>query len=224
MDVILIGASNPETIRVLNAVKRTTLNFIVKGFLDNDTQKKGKDFCGYAVLGGFEKLPELIQDDVYFVNLITRTCQIRCELSREVVKAGGRFINLIHPSVNLEMVCLGTGNYIQENVVLQAGVTIGNNSSIHFGSLIAHETKIGNSVFIAHGCNISGCVVIEDGVSMGAGVSVMPHVRIGKWSVIGIGTVVGRDIPPYSVVLGNPGRIISSTEYKGDSGDIFSEF
>lgn len=221
MDVILIGAKNPETARMINAVKRFTPNFNVIGFLDNDSKKHGKEFIGYPVIGGFEKLYELIQKKVYFVNLITGNIVARYETSHEIAKAGGSFVNFIHPSVNLEMVTLGLGNYIQENVVVQADVKIGHNSSIHIGSLIGHETEIGNSTFIAHGCNISGCVTIEDGVTMGTGVSVIPRVRIGKGSIIGAGTVIINDIPPCSVAVGNPGKVIKSVEYKWESGDIF---
>lgn len=221
MNVVFIGANNPETIRVINAVRRVSQNFRVLGFIDNDIEKHGKDFLGYRVIGGFEKLPELIRKKVYFLNLITRDCVTRYHTSVEVAKAGGRFTNLIYPNVNVEMVSIGVGNYVQENVVLQAEVDIKNNSSIHIGSLIGHETKIGNTVFIAHGCNISGCVTIEDGVFMGTGVTVVPRVCIGRWSIIGAGTIITKDIPPYSVVAGNPGRRIKSVEFKGESGDIF---
>ena len=89
--------------------------------------------------------------------------------------------------------------------------------SIHMGSLIGHESTIGNSVFIAHGCNISGLVRIEDGAFVGTGVTIIPRLTVGHFSFIGAGTVIIRDVPPYSVVVGNPGRIIKkvATDYKG---------
>ena len=46
---------------------------------------------------------------------------------------------------------------------------------------------------------------------LGAGVIVCPGVTIDEGAVIGAGSVVTRDIPPYSVAVGNPCRVIRST-------------
>jgi acetyltransferase-like isoleucine patch superfamily enzyme len=48
--------------------------------------------------------------------------------------------------------------------------------------------------------------VIEDGVTLGAGVIVLPGVRIGKDSFVAAGAVVTKDVPPQSLVIGVPGR------------------
>jgi len=100
-------------------------------------------------------------------------------------------------------------------------VEISNNSSIHIGAMIGHESYIGNSSFIAHGCNLSGFTIIEDGVFLGAGVTTVPRIRIGKWSVIGAGCIVTRDIPPYSVAVGNPARVVKQIDRNFDNGNIF---
>jgi len=221
MKIIFLGANNPETARVVKAVEASDRGFEVLGFLDNDPVKTGTTFCGWPVLGGFDVLPELDLPNVRFVNLITGSAVVRFETSREVARKGGRFTNLIHPSVDLDMVEVGVGNYIQEKVIVQAGVRIGNNSSIHIGTLVGHETTIGNSSFLAHGINVSGLVVIEDGVFMGTGVSIVPRVRIGRFSVIGAGTVIIGDIPPYSVVVGNPGKVIKTKSVPHEHGNPF---
>lgn len=220
MNIIFIGANNPETARMMSAVKENNHNINFLGFIDNDPQKKGQRFLGLPVFGGFEVAEKFIKNENYFVNLITRDCLTRLETSLAISDKGGQFANFIHPSVNLEMVKMGVGNYIQEGVILQANVIIGNNSSVHMGSLIGHESSLGHSVFIAHGGNISGLVKIEDGVFVGAGVTIIPRLTIGHFSFIGAGTVVIKDVPPYSVVVGNPGRIIKNvaTDYK--SGNI----
>ena len=53
-----------------------------------------------------------------------------------------------------------------------------------------------------------GGVVIEDNVWIGEKVSIMPGVTIGYGSIIGTGSVVTRDIPTYSVAVGNPAKVI----------------
>lgn len=220
MKLVCFGASNPETIRVVNAVKRADEDFEFLGFLDNDESKWGTTFCGYPVFGGLNEVEALNREGALFCNLITRDCVTRYETTITLVKAGAKLANLLHPDVNIEMVQLGLGNYIQENVILQAGVRVGDNSSIHCGSIVSHETSIGNSVFIAPGCALSGLIVVEDGVFIGTGATVLPRLRIGKWSTIGAGTVIIRDVPPYSVVVENPGRVFKNTRITLEDGRV----
>jgi maltose O-acetyltransferase len=51
-------------------------------------------------------------------------------------------------------------------------------------------------------------VFIEDDVWLGASVFVKPGVRIGKGSIISAGTVLSKSVPAYSIVAGNPGRVV----------------
>jgi sugar O-acyltransferase (sialic acid O-acetyltransferase NeuD family) len=221
MKVILLGAANPETGRMIKAVESAQPNFKVLGFIDNDPNKKGTTFLGFPVFGGFEVLDDLVNEDTYFVNLITGSTRTRYETSRYMAQKGCKFTNIIHPSIDLTMTTMGIGNYIQEGVIIQAGATIGNNSSIHINALIAHEVMIGNSVFIAHACSISGGVQIEDGVFVGTNATIVPRLRIGRWATIGAGAVVIEDVPDYATVVGNPATVKKVSEPIYADGDIF---
>lgn len=53
-----------------------------------------------------------------------------------------------------------------------------------------------------------GAVVIEDDVWIGARAIILKKVTIGKGAVVGAGSVVTKNVPPYAVVVGNPARII----------------
>lgn len=208
MKIYLLGASNPETIRMMRAIERSTPNVAFPGFLDNDPQKMGSDFYGYPILGGVDLVPSLLGSDVFFVNLITRSAEIREKTTIEIIERGGRLTNLIHPGIDLTMTKIGVGLYLQESVILQAGVEVGDNTSIHMNSIIGHESIIGKSVFIAHAVSVSGCCHINDKVFVGTNATILPRVNIGYASVIGAGAVVTKDVPAYSVVVGNPGRVI----------------
>lgn len=91
---------------------------------------------------------------------------------------------------------------------------------------IGNNVRIGRKVFItdnAHGVSdrklldtapnkrplaSKGPVLIEDNVWIGEMCCIMPGVRIGKGSIIGANAVVTKDVPPYSVAVGNPAKIV----------------
>ena len=60
--------------------------------------------------------------------------------------------------------------------------------------------------------DVVGRIVVEDNVFIGAGTTIMPGVRIGTNSVIGSGAVVTHDIPPNSVAVGVPARVIETID------------
>jgi len=220
MKLYLLGAANPETVRILNAVRRRTPNIEFPGLLDNNKEKHGNSLYGIPILGGSELIPTLANVDTAFVSLVTGSTLARYETGLSIIHGGGKLGNLIHPSVDLTMTRWGVGNYIQEGVIVQAEVQIGDNTSIHMGSLIGHETKIGNSCFIAHGVSISGCCQIGDGTFIGTNATILPRVTIGQWVTIGAGSVVNRDIPDFAVAVGNPARIIKMNQTLKFNGAI----
>lgn len=53
-----------------------------------------------------------------------------------------------------------------------------------------------------------GAIIIEDDVWIGDHAIILSGVHIGKGAIVGAGAVISKDIPPYAIVVGNPGRII----------------
>jgi maltose O-acetyltransferase len=106
---------------------------------------------------------------------------------------------------------IGADTFIGHEVLIAGG-----DSSITVGSYcdIAPRVTIvsGSHEIAAVGARAAGPgnskpIMIEDGVWIGAGSIILGGVRIGQHSVIGAGSVVVRDIPPYSVALGSPCRV-----------------
>lgn len=55
---------------------------------------------------------------------------------------------------------------------------------------------------------VKGTIILEENCWVGAGVIILPNITIGASSIVGAGSVVTKNVPPYSVVAGNPARII----------------
>ncbi len=95
-------------------------------------------------------------------------------------------------------------------------ITVGDATNIQDVSIVHVDAGvpcvIGARVTIGHRAIIHGCV-IEDEVLVGMGAIVMNHARVGTGSILGAGALVTErtEIPPGSLVLGSPGRVIRST-------------
>jgi acetyltransferase-like isoleucine patch superfamily enzyme len=123
---------------------------------------------------------------------------------------------------------VGSGSRIGPFVEIQRGVEVGSACKIQSHTFICEGVTIGDGVFVGHGVmfvndkqpratNADGSLQgpddwemletrIEDGASIGSGSVVLGGVTVGADALVGAGAVVTRDIPPDSVVAGNPAR------------------
>jgi len=126
---------------------------------------------------------------------------------------------------------IGNNSMIEDFTTVNNGVgavEIGENSLVGLGNVIIGPVKIGNNVILAQNIVASGLnhnysdvlqpihkqgvsvapITIEDDCWIGSNSVITAGVTIGKHSVIAAGAVVTKDVPPYSVAVGNPSRII----------------
>lgn len=96
------------------------------------------------------------------------------------------------------------------------------------GVVIGETTEIGDDVTLYHGVTLGGTTwekkkrhpTIKDGVIIGAGAKVLGPITIGEHSRIGANSVVLKDVPPHSTVVGIPGMVVGTTETIIEGGKI----
>lgn len=148
----------------------------------------------------------------------------------------------IYAFVNLYGCEIGDETKIGTFVEIQKGVKVGKRVKISSHSFICEGVTIEDFVFIGHGvmfindkypraANPDGSLQTEEdwqviptcvkrGASIGSNATILCGVTIGEGAIVGAGSVVTRDVEPYTIVVGNPARKLRSLGQQTIADDI----
>ena len=126
-------------------------------------------------------------------------------------------VTVIEP-VNMYGCVLKKDVFIGPFVEIQSNVEIDEKTRISSHSFVCSDVKIGKDCFIAHGVMFindkfdaplenwkSKKTIIGNGVRIGSNATILP-VKVGDNAIIGAGAVVTKDVPPNTIVYGNPAK------------------
>ena len=110
-------------------------------------------------------------------------------------------------------VVIGDSNTIRECVTINRATDEGTDTRIGDGNLLmaychlGHNCDLGNGIVMSNGIQVAGHVSIEDRAVIGGCLGIHQFVHIGRLAMVGGMTRVDRDVPPYCLVEGHPGRL-----------------
>ncbi|MEP6774065.1 MAG: acyltransferase [Chloroflexota bacterium] len=141
----------------------------------------------------------------------------------------GDGVRVWHEAQVREGAMLGRNCILGKGVYIDFGVQIGNNVKIQNRASVYHGVTIESGVFIGPHAIFTndklpravnpdgslksdddwelGKILVREGASIGAGAIIVAGVTIGRWAMIGSGSVVTRDVPDYGLAYGNPARL-----------------
>ena len=164
-----------------------------------------------------------------------KKCGKEININSPIYLRGGKYITIgenFNADLRLRIEAWDEYEGIKYNPQIIIGNNVCINSDCHIGCI--NKIEIGNNVLFAskvfvEDCNhgeinrfsldippskrklySKGSITIEDNVWIGEGVAILPDVRIGNNSVIGANAVVTKSFPPYSIIGGNPARLIKT--------------
>lgn len=140
---------------------------------------------------------------------------------------------MIQDFVNLYGCQIGDGSKIGPFVEIQRGVKIGTQCKISSHSFVCEGVTIEDDVFVGHNVSfvndrypratvagrlqtaadwVPESTLVKRGASIGSGATILCGVTIGEGALVGAGSVVTHDVPPRTIVAGNPAHVVRSID------------
>lgn len=121
---------------------------------------------------------------------------------------------------------IGQNVNIGNNVIIGNNVKIQNNVSVYEGvqieddvfcgpSIVFTNVKFPRSEFPQKGSEYYQKTLVKKSATIGANATILCGITIGEYAFIGSGSVVTKDVPPFALIVGNPGRVIGKVDKLG---------
>lgn len=128
-----------------------------------------------------------------------------------------QFCNIMNNVVIGNNCNIGQNVFIENGVIIGNNVKIKNNISIYTGVICEDDVFLGPSCVFTNVLNPRSFIerksefkqiIVKKGASIGANATIICGNTIGRYAMIGAGTVVTKDVPDYALVMGNPGKVV----------------
>ena len=134
---------------------------------------------------------------------------IRQAKQRELAASGAQIVSVIHPaSVISEYAMVGAGSVVFANAVINACAEVGEGCIVNTGAVVEHDCVMGDFAHVSPNAVLAGGVRVGSLAWIGGCASVRQLIEVGEGTVVGMGAVVTKDVPPGVTVVGSPARVI----------------
>jgi len=179
--------------------------FVVKGFVEKDKQKKYANYCNVPII--CEDELDKMENAVVAVG----DPHLREKIVNNITKKfpNCEFPNIIEPTSilsNPKTVWLGRGIVIMAFCILTTDIIVEDFCQFNLGTGIGHDCYFSSYVTTGMNPNIAGNNKIGKSTRFGSNVTTREHITICNDVMLGIGTVVVKDITEPGVYIGNPAK------------------
>mgnify|MGYP003337642840 CR=1 FL=1 len=177
----------------------------VVAFTVSEKYIKEDTFKGLPVIP-FEELDKHFNPSDYLLFAPVTDNNLREKVYREGKSKGYNFFSYISPKCTNYALSIGENCFILEDNTLQPFTSIGNNVIMWSGNHIGHHGVVENNIFFTSHVVMSGHCHIKNGAFLGVNSTLRDGITIGENSIIGMGSVVTKNVPDNETWIGSPAR------------------
>jgi len=206
--LLIIGAGGfgREVLGYALDIKKENRDWEVYGFLDDNPNALDNYNYDYKIVDTIRN--HLIKEDEIFICALGDP-KMKLKICQEYKAKGAMFTNIIHPTSRIGRTSTyGQGLIMCPYSSITENVKIGEFNTINSFSGYGHDSIAEDGCTLSAHCDATGYVYLEEGVFLGSNVTIVPSVRIGRYSRIGAGSVVLKNVPANITIFGNPAKRI----------------
>jgi len=208
--VIVGGRGSGEiAMAVFEAANEVREQWQIAGFL-SDVCPPGERLGKHPVLGGTAEAEGFVARGFlihYTLHLNAKKKQERVERLRSLRLPLEAHASAVHPRAHLEPSTeVGPGVLVCAQAATSFGVRLGGFIHMYTNSFAGHDTTVADYATLAAHSVLGARVRAGEGCHVGLNSSVREDVRLGEYSIVGMGAVVLGDVGPFEIVGGNPAR------------------
>ena len=202
-DLLILGTGLHalEMTEIIERVNQAQPTWKLLGYLAEEPGRAGEMLNGYPVLAGIDERENFPQ-----------ACFVPDNDHQQLPVPLDRLATIIDPSTFVSRTArIGAGCVVYPGGFIGVNAVIGNLVLCLSRCVINHDDVLEDRVVLASGVTLAGSVHVETGCYLGQACTVRQRLHIGQHSIIGMGAVVVKDVPPESVMAGNPAQKIRET-------------
>ena len=188
--------------------------YAILGYFDNNPAIR-ESYRGIPCLGRSAELPAWLEEwpeenrPSFIVSIGPGHGAVRLEVHESLRQQGLRPIRAVHRTAFVaENATIGEGSQIYAQAAVCVDARIGKGCIVNTRASVDHECVLEDGATVGPGATLAGLVRVGACADIYTGAVVLPRVRIGEGATVGAGAVVLKDVPPHTVVVGNPARPI----------------
>ncbi|MFZ2901248.1 MAG: acetyltransferase [Saprospiraceae bacterium] len=190
-------------------------DYSVIGYFDNNPEVQ-REYRGIPCLGNREDFLKwaaswMGEKPHFIVSIGPGHGKVRLAIHEEIRQQGLRPVTAIHRTAFVaHNAVIGEGSQVYAMAAVCADAQIGKGCIINTRASVDHECVLEDGSTVGPGATLAGLVHVEKNADIYTGAVILPRLRIGEGAIVGAGAVVRKDVAPYTVVAGNPARVIKT--------------
>lgn len=182
----------------------------IVGFLDDNLHALDGVKCDLSIVGSISEW-EPTENQVFAMGI--SDSHTKHVVSDMLIRKGAKFETIVSPDVIMgDYVEIGEGSVVMTPYNVESGAKIGKFVTL-LGSTIALDGELGDYSTTGGFANLT-CAHIGKEVYIGSHAVILSNVTVGDGAFIGVGSIVMKDVKPYTQVFGNPARVVGEMPRK----------